>query len=72
MQDVKTLQFKTTINCGGCVTAVKPHMDQEKRIMSWKVAIDEPEKILTIQTVGMDVAEIISLVQKAGFQAVLR
>jgi len=45
-----TLQFKTNINCGGCIARVTPRLNEVKGISSWKVDTDNPDKILTVET----------------------
>jgi copper chaperone len=64
---MKTLQFKTNINCGGCVARVTPRLNEIKGIVSWKVDTDNPDKILTVETEMPDDANIIEAVKKVGF-----
>ncbi len=40
----QTLKFKTNINCGSCVAAVKPHLDNATDIISWSVDTENPDK----------------------------
>lgn len=40
-------QFKTNIKCGGCVAKVTPHLNALQGVKSWKVNIQNPDKILT-------------------------
>jgi len=61
-------QFKTNINCGGCVAAVKSFLDKAEGIQDWNVDTDNKDKILTIQAKGTTVGEIMETVQKAGFK----
>lgn len=61
-------QFKTNINCGGCIAKVTPFLDGESQINSWEVDTDNPNKILTVQTDKLSQVEIIELVQNAGFE----
>ncbi|MGO3267986.1 MAG: heavy-metal-associated domain-containing protein, partial [Sphingobacteriaceae bacterium] len=37
------LEFKTNINCGGCVSKVKPALDSAEGIADWKVDIDNQD-----------------------------
>lgn len=62
-------QFKTNINCSGCVASVTPVLDGEKRIKSWTVNTLDPSKILTVETEGIDEAEVRSIISKAGYRA---
>lgn len=64
----KELQFKTNINCGGCLTAVKPHLDNAGGICHWNVDTANKDKILTVKSKGITEQEIIETVKKAGFK----
>ena len=63
----KNLQFKTNINCGGCVASVKPHLDNADGICHWEVDTTNKDKVLTVKSEGMTEQEIIDTVKKAGF-----
>lgn len=65
----KAFQFKTNINCSGCVTAVKPHLDKVEAIQEWNVDTSSPDKILTIQTADLDETQIVDIIKKTGFSA---
>ena len=65
---METLTFKTTINCGGCVKAVTPYLNQLKGISSWQVATDHPDKILKVESESGDQQPVVKAVQKAGFK----
>ena len=66
---METLQFKTNINCSGCVARVTPNLNDEKGIKSWKVDTDNPGKILTVETEQLTAQQVIESVKKAGFKA---
>jgi copper chaperone len=66
---MKTYQFKTTINCGGCVAKVTPHLNAEADIKSWEVDINNPDKVLTVETESLELNEIKAMVEKLGFKA---
>ncbi len=66
---MKELQFKTNINCGGCVAKVKPGLDSAHGIHAWSVDTDNPNKILTVQSDGITADEVITIVQSKGFTA---
>jgi copper chaperone CopZ len=61
-------QFKTNIKCGGCIAAVKPHLDGNHQIESWEVDTNNPNKILTVAS-PLETEEIIAIVKAAGYQA---
>jgi copper chaperone len=64
----KHLQFKTNINCSGCVAAVKPHLDKLISSESWQVDTSNKDKILSVDENTISEEEIINTVQKAGFK----
>ena len=65
---METLQFKTNINCGGCIAKATPVLANEEKIKEWEVNTNTPDKMLTVKTsLGAD--EIITIVKKAGFKA---
>lgn len=66
---MKQYQFKTNINCGGCVAKVTPVLNAEPQIKEWKVDTASPNKVLTVQTENLGEEEVKGLVQKAGFKA---
>ncbi len=65
---MKTLKFKTNINCSGCVARVTPHLNKQSDINSWSVDTLNPEKILSVEGEFIDAGKIIELVSKAGFK----
>lgn len=64
----ETLKFKTNINCGGCIAAVKPHLDNEKGISSWEVDTTSKDKILTVHSNGVTEQQVIQNVKNAGYK----
>ena len=69
-----TYSFKTDINCLGCVHEIKPHLDkleQSHEIEHWKVDLTNPHNILTIKTNNMSREEVETVIEKAGFKAVV-
>lgn len=63
-----TLQFKTNINCGNCVRAVTPTLNEEAGAGNWQVDTANPDKILTVTTATLTVAAVVAAVEKAGFE----
>lgn len=63
----KAFQFKTNINCGGCVASVTPHLDQATGICEWNVDTANKDKVLTVKSEGMTEEQVIAVVRKAGF-----
>ncbi len=67
---MKTIRFKTTIKCNGCLAAVTPFLDQEGLIERWKVDLIHPDKILEIVADETLTPErVIALVSLAGYHA---
>lgn len=67
---MKTLKFKTTIKCSGCIAKATPFLDETIGKDNWKVDIENPDKVLTIvkdENLGEEV--VIKAVQEAGFKA---
>ena len=65
---MKTLKFKTNINCGGCLSKVGPLLNGEKTIEKWDVDITTPGKILSVETNEETPDKIIDVVKKAGYK----
>jgi len=65
---MKTLQFKTNINCGGCIKAVTPTLNHEAGAGNWQVDTANPDKILTVNSDQLTAAQVMQAVEKAGFQ----
>ena len=66
---MKKLQFKTNINCGGCVAGVTPTLNSTEGISHWEVNTQSPDKTLTVTTEDLTEKEVIAAVEKAGFKA---
>lgn len=65
---MKTLKFKTNINCGSCIKSVSPFLNELDNLDLWKVDIDNPDKILEIELDDDDDEPVIKAVTKAGFK----
>ncbi|NEM99288.1 heavy-metal-associated domain-containing protein [Pontibacter burrus] len=66
---MKELQFKTNINCGGCVSKVTPVLNATEGVCEWNVDTANPGKVLTIKTDSLSEQEVIATIAKAGFKA---
>ena len=67
----KTYKFKTNINCGACVRAVKETFDESPEFTSWEVDIQNPDKTLTITSDVADVDILIEIIEDTGFSGEL-
>ncbi|GAB3857534.1 hypothetical protein GCM10028822_31380 [Hymenobacter terrigena] len=65
---MSTLRFKTTINCGGCIKAVTPALNQEVGANNWQVDTANADKILTVSLPTATAAQVVKAVQEAGFE----
>jgi copper chaperone len=60
--------FKTNIKCGGCVSKVKPYLDNLKEVKSWNVDLASADRLLTVE--GEINAELITrAIAEAGYNA---
>lgn len=66
---MKQYQFKTNINCGGCVAKVTPKLNENPNIQEWNVDTTNPAKILTVKTDNLVVDDVKRIVASAGFKA---
>jgi len=64
---MKTLKFKTNINCGGCVATVTPFLEKIKGV-KWKVNTDDKDKILEVSGDEISSDDITRAVKEAGFK----
>ncbi|MBX9851729.1 MAG: cation transporter [Cytophagaceae bacterium] len=64
---MKTLKFKTNINCSGCVAKATPHLNEEKSIEKWEVNTQTADKVLTVEGENLDKEKVKEVVEKAGF-----
>lgn len=64
----KTLQFKTNINCGGCVAKVTPFLNEAEGVCHWEVDTTNKDKILSVHTKGITEQEVMQKVKEAGFK----
>ena len=64
---MKTLQFKTNINCSNCVHAVTGFLNDVAAIQEWSVDTNNPDKILTVKGDEVTVEVVVEAVEDAGF-----
>lgn len=63
------LNFKTNINCGGCVSKITPFLNKLEGVDNWEVDTNNPDKILTIKSNGVKENDVKATLQKIGFKA---
>lgn len=67
---METLKFKTNINCGGCIAAVTPSLNNLQGVEKWEVDTANPSKVLTIQAKdGLSAEQIVSTLKQKGYKA---
>jgi copper chaperone CopZ len=66
---MKTIELKTNIMCSACIAKVTPTLNEMIGEANWKVDIQNPKKILTVQTEELDSRDVIKAVEKAGYKA---
>lgn len=62
----KIQQFATNINCSSCVRSVTAFLDDLNDVIIWRVDVDDPRKVLTVEGTASE-ADIIATVEDAGF-----
>jgi len=67
---MKTLRFKTNINCGTCIRAVTPSLDAQVGSGNWKVNTQVDDKILEIPHTEFSSSVVIEALDAVGFQAI--
>jgi copper chaperone CopZ len=65
----KEFQFKTNLNCGGCVSKVQSDLDNADGICHWNVDTANVDKILTVKSDGITEEEVVAIVKSKGFKA---
>lgn len=65
---MKTLKFKTTLKCDGCLSKVTPSLNKIAGEDNWNVDLQNTPKILTVSA-DVSVKEIEKVFQDNGFQA---
>jgi copper chaperone len=66
---MKTLKFKTNINCGGCIAKVTPSLNRLEGILKWEVDTVNPQKILSVETSDLSEDDIIKVLKEVGYNA---
>lgn len=66
---MKTLKFKTNVNCICCVERIKSVLSKKFDQHQWDVDLESPLRILTVRT-DVPPYEIERMLEKAGYLAV--
>ncbi len=65
---MKTVKFKTNINCSGCIKSVTPFLNEVDNLDTWKVDTDNPDKILDVTLDDENETTVINAVKNAGYE----
>ncbi|MCX4358196.1 MAG: heavy metal transport/detoxification protein [Rikenellaceae bacterium] len=65
---MKTMKFKTSAKCGGCVAKIDAALEGRLPDGSWNIDLSSPDRILTVEA-DVPEEEIVTLVKSAGFKA---
>lgn len=72
---MNVIKFKTSLKCGGCVNAIRPHLNKIKEIQTWDVDLNAPDKVLSVTTNSEPTSDlqnsIVSSFKDAGYKAEL-
>ncbi|CEA16869.1 hypothetical protein ING2E5B_2141 [Fermentimonas caenicola] len=63
------MKFKTNINCSNCLAKLTPFLDKKVGKELWSVDIDNPDKILTVDSDDLTTDDIVKTVKRTGFEA---
>lgn len=67
VDDANAWRFRTSIMCNGCIAKITPVLDGAQGVVSWKVNLDSPDRVLTIVPDGITQEALMTLVREAGF-----
>lgn len=64
---METLRFKTSLKCGGCVSAITPGLESLNEIEKWSVDLESPDKVLKVEA-SEDISDkVMDSVKKTGY-----
>lgn len=66
---MKTLKFKTNINCDACVAKVTPVLNENTSVEKWEVDTQNPNKILTVEGENINQQNIVDSLARIGYKA---
>lgn len=63
------MKYTTNIKCGGCIAAVTPALDAAVGPGNWKVELENPQKVLSIDVADGNVPDITAILAGVGYKA---
>lgn len=67
--ETKIYQYKTNINCGGCISQIQSDLSNHMGIEQWSVDITTPDKILSVESKGISSEDVVEIIESKGFKA---
>ena len=65
---MEKIQFKTNLQCGGCVAAVRNRLDEAIGAEHWQVDLQSMDRLLEAEISVEKIPVVIEAVQGAGFE----
>lgn len=66
---MKSMKFKTNINCSNCVAKVTPFLNKKVGKDLWSVDTESDDKILTVMSSELTADDIVKTIKRTGFEA---
>lgn len=61
--------LKTDLSCKHCVMKVEPILKEGKGIVSYSIDLEDPNRIVTIESEGANIKKLIKNFSKVGYTA---
>ncbi len=61
--------LKTDLGCKHCAAKVEPFLKRQPGIIDYSIDLEHPNKLVTISAEGMDLNDVISKFNAAGYKA---
>ncbi|MEI6089505.1 MAG: heavy-metal-associated domain-containing protein [bacterium] len=64
-----TYKFKTSLKCNGCIQTITPFLNNAGGIEHWEVDLNDPDRILIVESFNLTEAQVKEVINKAGYTA---
>jgi copper chaperone len=64
---MKSMRFKTSLKCNGCVERITPGMNALEGVVSWEVDLKMPPGVLKVESADDIGSKIISVLAEKGY-----
>ena len=61
--------LKTDLSCQHCVKTVEPILKNESGIKNYEINLEHPDNLVTIESEGADIDNVIGKFNEAGYRA---